>query len=283
MGGLPRPFWRVYKAYRKRIWSRAFLDTLGIFGFNRATALLGGLTVISWVVLWQIFKWSWRELSSEILPAVALGVVVVGVGVIFLGLRLKITPALIDREQRDKIALLEKDIEPRIEVKFDAGCEDYERTEPLICTGQAKQRLFCIGVHNPGNEMLHHCAVTLTKMEPKGAFLPIRLKLHKETPLPARGTVLYTEYDFAQEFELRPHDTEFVDIAAYSETRSDQQIELRYATEGKKNSHISRWVDARSEHVLYIEVNAEKGRGVMTRFKMWVDQTENRLHCQRLL
>jgi hypothetical protein len=245
--------------------------------------LLGGLTVISWIVLWQIFKWSWQELSSEILPPVALGIVVLVVGVIFLGLRLKITPALIDQEQRDKIDFLEHDNEPRLEVNFEAGSDEYERTEPLVCTGQAKQRLFCIGVHNPGNEMLYHCAVTLTKTEPKGAFLPIRLKLHKETPLPTRGTVLYTEYDFAQEFELRPHDTEFVDIATYSETRSDQQIELCYATEGKKNSHIARWVDARCEHILYIEVNAEKGRSVMTRFKIWVDQTKNRFHCQRLL
>lgn len=274
-------FIQSWKAYSKSVWCRAWFDTLEIFGFNLPTFFTAVLACLSWLVLWKVFGWGWAELSGEVVPTLAFLIVLLVVCAAIFFMRLLVAPVLIDKQQRERIDGLQRLTEPKVEIKFEAGNDEYERTEPLVCSGPAKQRLFCIGIHNPGTEMLHRCTVELTKTEPKGAFLPIRLKLHKETPQLPPHSALYTNYDFAQEFDLRPGATEFVDIAIFSETNPNAQIELCYATEAKKNAHIPRWVDSQCEHILHIEVYAEKGKKVPTQFKLWVDKSSHRFYCER--
>lgn len=185
--------------------------------------------------------------------------------------------------------LIKKNIEledrqkSKVEIIFDNQNRPFNETEPLICNGPALKRTFCIGIHNPGNETVSRCIVKLITKEPPGAFLPIALKLHNENPQPTQGTVLYPQHDFQQEFIIRPHDTEYVDIAKFCETNQKAEIELCYATEGKKNGNIVRWIKPDIEHTLFIEVYASVGDVRNLQFKVWVDKTTHKFHCEQII
>jgi hypothetical protein len=64
-------FWQLFKAYHKRVWLRALSDTRAILGINKTTFWIAATTIISWLALWLLFKWTWTELSGEIIPVLA--------------------------------------------------------------------------------------------------------------------------------------------------------------------------------------------------------------------
>lgn len=98
-------FWQQYKAYRRRVWRRALSDTRATLGLNKTTAWISLITVISWSALWIFFKWTWSELTGQIVPVIAFVIAMIAVGFLILIGRLAAAPVRIDQEQRQAIEL----------------------------------------------------------------------------------------------------------------------------------------------------------------------------------
>ena len=98
-------FWRLYKAYHKRVWLRALSDTRAILGINKTTFWIAATTIISWLALWLLFKWTWTQLSGEIIPVLTVVIATIAIGFLILMARLMAAPVLIDQEQRRAIEL----------------------------------------------------------------------------------------------------------------------------------------------------------------------------------
>jgi hypothetical protein len=101
-------FWQLFKAYYKRVWSRALSDTMATLGINKATFWLVVTTLIAWWVLWRLFHWNWSQLSEEISTGIAAAVAVIGVGFLIFTFRLIAAPVFMDQEQRRTIDLATK-------------------------------------------------------------------------------------------------------------------------------------------------------------------------------
>ncbi len=134
-------------------------------------------------------------------------------------------------------------------------------------SGLAKKQ-FCIGIKNTWYEKLDNCSVKLEVMNlESGYWMERRLKLHSDKPsndlsIPHKQT-----------FPLDPGDTEIIDVAIVDETKPHSRIELCWALEGNRDTHIIQELP-KGTYNLTLKGISELGRPARVRFLLHSDDNE---------
>jgi len=164
-----------------------------------------------------------------------------------------------------KVVDLEARISSKLEILTGSGDPfELEERDPTKLE-VTYRRLLRIGVRNCGNETLAGCCVELTEMPgSRNAYLPIRLKLRHDNP----PDVLNTSH--IQEFDLRPGQTEYVDVANLNEANEQSEIRLCYATQGHRNLNYAN-VIPRGTYSMVIRAYGRNGSPAEATLKLWVD------------
>jgi len=158
--------------------------------------------------------------SSRIILALAIAGVVW-----FTGLFAVFTPARMRREDHETIADLREQLDPKLEILFDAPRPPFEQVTPLHYEKiLIAERRFRVGIRNASGVTIDDVRVEIDMEET--AFRPVPLHLMHDNPT--------AEQSYQQTFDLNPDEVKYIDVLGgyEGEKLPYDEIMLFYAVRG---------------------------------------------------